>query len=173
MSTSRASQPSIYHEWTAVRHWWWAGIVAIGTTGLLVGESHDFSRERRSKHLEPPVHVSFQKCREVTVFTLGTLYPGHVTAIDWHCGVTISTGDLVILVAHDGQYVRTVALREMRSRLRLYGVFALRLYCRVTEHTVKLVHLLVVRWIHVNGFVTLYSHTVSGIRKLDHASWLS
>ena len=39
VSTSRASQPPIYHEWTAVRHWWWVGIVAIGTTGLLVALS--------------------------------------------------------------------------------------------------------------------------------------
>ena len=36
VSASRASQPAVYHEWTAVRQWWWVGIVAVGTTSLLV-----------------------------------------------------------------------------------------------------------------------------------------
>jgi hypothetical protein len=61
----------------------------------------------------------------------------------------------------------------MRSCLRLYGVFTLSLYCRVTERAVKLVHLLVVRWIRFNGSILLYSDMVSGVRKLDHASWVS
>ena len=39
VSANRTSQPSIYHEWIAIRRWRWVGVVAVAVAGILGGVS--------------------------------------------------------------------------------------------------------------------------------------